>query len=65
MSPAHLRPAPFDTGPIYSIGIGGVGMTGIAELMLKRGYTVLGCDTDPSANIERLEGLRRKSVHWQ
>jgi UDP-N-acetylmuramate--alanine ligase len=60
MPPAHLRPAPFDTGPIYFVGIGGVGMSGIAETMLKRGYKVMGYDSSASANTERLEALGAK-----
>ncbi|MGZ3306683.1 MAG: Mur ligase domain-containing protein, partial [Asticcacaulis sp.] len=35
--PAHskLRPTPFDIGPVHFVGIGGIGMSGIAEIMLK------------------------------
>ena len=33
---------PFDTGPIHFVGIGGIGMSGIAEVMLNLGYTVQG-----------------------
>jgi UDP-N-acetylmuramate--alanine ligase len=57
MSPARLRPTPFDIGPVHFIGIGGIGMSGIAEIMLKGGYTVQGSDARASANTERLEGL--------
>lgn len=39
---------------IYFIGIGGIGMSGIAELMHKIGYTVLGSDIIESENIKRL-----------
>lgn len=60
MSSAQLRPDPVDTGPIYVIGIGGVGMSAVAETMLKRGYKVMGCDANASANIERLEALGAK-----
>jgi UDP-N-acetylmuramate--alanine ligase len=52
-----LRPVPFDIGPIHFIGIGGIGMSGIAEIMLRTGYDVQGSDAKASANTERLEGL--------
>jgi UDP-N-acetylmuramate--alanine ligase len=60
MSPARLRPTPFDIGPVHFIGIGGIGMSGIAEIMLKGGYTVQGSDARTSANTERLEALGAK-----
>ncbi len=53
----HRRPAPFDLGPIHFIGIGGIGMSGIAEIMIRRGYIVQGSDARESANTERLRGL--------
>jgi UDP-N-acetylmuramate--alanine ligase len=53
----HRRPAPFDLGPIHFIGIGGIGMSGIAEIMLRIGYVVQGSDARASANTERLEKL--------
>ena len=56
----HRRPAPFDLGPVHFIGIGGIGMSGIAEIMLRRGYTVQGSDARESANTERLRGLGAK-----
>jgi UDP-N-acetylmuramate--alanine ligase len=52
-----LRPVPFDIGPIHFIGIGGIGMSGIAEIMLRIGYDVQGSDAKASANTERLETL--------
>ena len=54
---ARLRPVPFDLGPVHFIGIGGIGMSGIAEIMLKIGYSVQGSDAKSSANTERLERL--------
>ena len=50
-----LRPTPFDLGPVHFVGIGGIGMSGIAEIMLKIGYSVQGSDAKASANTERLE----------
>ncbi|MFN4091261.1 MAG: UDP-N-acetylmuramate--L-alanine ligase [Brevundimonas sp.] len=54
---ARLRPVPFDLGPVHFVGIGGIGMSGIAEIMLKIGYSVQGSDAKSSANTERLEKL--------
>ena len=51
------RPTPFDLGPVHFVGIGGIGMSGIAEIMLRVGYTVQGSDARASANTERLEKL--------
>ena len=51
------RPIPFALGPIHFIGIGGIGMSGIAEIMIRIGYTVQGSDAKLSANTERLEKL--------
>src|ERR1700722_1650841 len=56
----HRRPAPFDLGPVHFIGIGGIGMSGIAEIMLRRGYTVQGSDAREGANTERLRSLGAK-----
>ena len=51
------RPVPFDIGPVHFIGIGGIGMSGIAEIMLRIGYAVQGSDAKASANTERLAAL--------
>ena len=45
---------------IHFVGIGGIGMSGIAEIMLKIGYSVQGSDAKASANTERLEKLGAK-----
>ena len=52
-----LRPVPFELGPVHFIGIGGIGMSAIAEIMLTIGYKVQGSDARASANTERLKGL--------
>ena len=57
---ARLRPVPFDLGPVHFVGIGGIGMSGIAEIMLKIGYSVQGSDAKASANTDRLETLGAK-----
>ena len=54
------RPVPFDIGPVHFVGIGGIGMSGIAEIMLRIGYAVQGSDAKASANTERLEKLGAK-----
>src|SRR5437870_3719286 len=54
------RPVPFEIGPVHFIGIGGIGMSGIAEIMMRTGYTVQGSDAKASANTERLEKLGAK-----
>jgi UDP-N-acetylmuramate--alanine ligase len=53
----NRRPVPFDLGPVHFVGIGGIGMSGIAEIMLRIGYVVQGSDARASANTERLAGL--------
>ena len=45
---------PRDTGPVHFIGIGGIGMSGIAEVMHNLGYIVQGSDQADSANVKRL-----------
>ncbi|MCA3660759.1 MAG: UDP-N-acetylmuramate--L-alanine ligase, partial [Methylobacterium sp.] len=47
---------PRETGPIHFIGIGGIGMSGIAEVLAKFGYTVQGSDAADNANVKRLRG---------
>jgi len=48
---------PFDTGPIHFVGIGGIGMSGIAEVMLNLGYQVQGSDGRSSVITKRLQKL--------
>src|SRR6201994_2870330 len=45
---------PRDIGPIHFVGIGGIGMSGIAEVLSNLGYTVQGSDASESANVARL-----------
>ena len=47
-------PTPFSVGPAHIVGIGGIGMSGIADVMLTMGYEVQGSDVADSANVERL-----------
>ncbi|MFZ3032884.1 MAG: UDP-N-acetylmuramate--L-alanine ligase [Parvibaculum sp.] len=52
-----MRPAPLDFGVIHFVGIGGIGMSGIAEVMKNLGYKVQGSDVADSANVKRLRDL--------
>jgi UDP-N-acetylmuramate--alanine ligase len=45
---------PRDIGPVHFIGIGGIGMSGIAEVLVNLGYVVQGTDQADSANVKRL-----------
>ncbi len=45
---------PRDIGPVHFIGIGGIGMSGIAEVLVNLGYVVQGTDQVDSANVKRL-----------
>jgi UDP-N-acetylmuramate--alanine ligase len=35
---------PRDIGPVHFVGIGGIGMSGIAEVLVTLGYKVIGSD---------------------
>ncbi len=52
-----MRALPRDIGPIHFVGIGGIGMSGIAEVMHNLGYRVQGSDVAANANVARLKGL--------
>ena len=45
---------PRDIGPVHFVGIGGIGMSGIAEVLINLGYTVQGSDAVEGANVKRL-----------
>jgi UDP-N-acetylmuramate--alanine ligase len=45
---------PRDIGPIHFVGIGGIGMSGIAEVLANQNYRVRGSDVADSANVQRL-----------
>jgi UDP-N-acetylmuramate--alanine ligase len=55
MTPATKLPG--DVGPIHFVGIGGIGMSGIAEVLLNLGYVVQGSDLKSSKITQRLESL--------
>jgi UDP-N-acetylmuramate--alanine ligase len=45
---------PRDIGPVHFVGIGGIGMSGIAEVLANLGYTVTGSDVAEGVNVKRL-----------
>ena len=51
---------PTDVGPIHFVGIGGIGMSGIAEVLLNLGYRVQGSDLKESKITQRLADLGAK-----
>ena len=55
MTPATKLPG--DVGPIHFVGIGGIGMSGIAEVLLNQGYVVQGSDLKSSKITDRLARL--------
>jgi len=48
---------PGDVGPLHFVGIGGIGMSGIAEVLLNQGYVVQGSDLKASKLTDRLVEL--------
>ena len=49
-----MRALPLQIGTIHFVGIGGIGMSGIAEVLHVLGYSVQGSDLSESANVQRL-----------
>jgi UDP-N-acetylmuramate--alanine ligase len=49
-----MRALPLSIGTIHFVGIGGIGMSGIAEVLHTLGYSVQGSDLADSANVRRL-----------
>lgn len=54
-----MKGVPTDIGTVHFVGIGGIGMSGIAEVMHNLGYTVQGSDI---ADGYVIEGLREKGI---
>ena len=52
-----MKEMPLSIGTIHFVGIGGIGMSGIAEVMRNLGYTVQGSENAAGANVKRLEAL--------
>ncbi len=57
-----MRTLPLSIGTIHFVGIGGIGMSGIAEVLHNLDYKVQGSDISENANVKRLSGLGIK-VH--
>ncbi len=49
-----MRALPLSIGTVHFVGIGGIGMSGIAEVLHNLGYSVQGSDISESANVRRL-----------
>lgn len=60
MTPATKLPG--DVGPIHFVGIGGIGMSGIAEVLLNLGYVVQGSDLKASKITSRWKSWGRRSL---
>jgi UDP-N-acetylmuramate--alanine ligase len=52
-----MRALPLTIGTIHFVGIGGIGMSGIAEILHNLGYVVRGSDLSEGGNVARLRGL--------
>ncbi|MBM3481883.1 MAG: UDP-N-acetylmuramate--L-alanine ligase [Alphaproteobacteria bacterium] len=52
-----MKALPLSIGVIHFVGIGGIGMSGIAEVMHNLGYAIQGSDIAESANVKRLREL--------
>ncbi|APE43054.1 UDP-N-acetylmuramate--L-alanine ligase [Sulfitobacter alexandrii] len=70
MNAAAATKLPTDVGPIHFVGIGGIGMSGIAEVLINHGYRVQGSDLKASKITDRLadfgatifEGQRAENI---
>ncbi|MEY2955873.1 MAG: hypothetical protein RL123_601, partial [Pseudomonadota bacterium] len=63
MSPATKLP--HELGPIHFVGIGGIGMSGIAEVLMTLGYRVQGSDLKASKITDRLASLGARIFEGQ
>jgi UDP-N-acetylmuramate--alanine ligase len=48
---------PRNIGPVHFVGIGGIGMSGIAEILHNQGYVVRGSDSAENPNVQRLRSM--------
>ena len=60
MAPDGDLAEPHDIGAIHFVGIGGIGMSGIAEVLLNHGFTVQGSDLKASADHRAAGGARAR-----
>ena len=56
---------PRNIGPVHFIGIGGIGMSGIAEILHNQGYVVQGSDAAANPNVQRLRDMGIKVMIGQ
>jgi len=52
-----MRRLPLHIGTLHFVGIGGIGMSGIAEILHSLGYAVQGSDAAENANVQRLRAM--------
>lgn len=52
-----MKSLPLSIGTLHFVGIGGIGMSGIAEILHNLGYKVQGSDLNDNANVQRLRKL--------
>ncbi|MDP9195716.1 MAG: UDP-N-acetylmuramate--L-alanine ligase [Pseudomonadota bacterium] len=52
-----MRSLPLNIGTLHFVGIGGIGMSGIAEVLHNLGYAIQGSDMAENANVKRLRSL--------
>ena len=57
-----MRALPLSIGTIHFVGIGGIGMSGIAEVLLNLDYEISGSDLASNGATERLAALGAKVV---
>ncbi len=57
-----MRALPIEIGVIHFVGISGIGMSGIAEILRNLGYQVQGSDLAENANVKRLAALGVKTM---
>lgn len=55
-----MKAMPENIGTLHFVGIGGIGMSGIAEVLVAHGYKVQGSDLSENANVKR---LRAENIH--
>ena len=55
---------PLSIGTLHFTGIGGIGMSGIAEILFEMGYRVQGSDMSDNANVKRLrdKGIKKSDL---
>ncbi|MCR9175501.1 MAG: UDP-N-acetylmuramate--L-alanine ligase [Alphaproteobacteria bacterium] len=52
-----MRQIPLSIGTMHFVGVGGIGMSGIAEVLHNLGYSVQGSDISENPNVKRLQNL--------